>query len=76
MRIYLFIMVFLLIGAFFIISNDNLHINKSAEVGKFFKSYYVWFGGLFENVKGISGYVVKSEWLPDSEPVVGNSSKG
>jgi hypothetical protein len=72
MRIYLFIILFLLVGAFFIVSNNNLHLNESKDMSKFVSLYYSWLGGLFNNVKGMSAYVVKSEWLPNSP----NSSLG
>lgn len=74
MRGYVLIMVFLLMGAFFIISNGNLHLNNPNEVGIFIKSYYLWFGSLFENAKGMTAYVVKSEWLPDSKYIAKENS--
>ena len=79
MRVYVLAMVFLLMGAFFIISNGNLHMNRAYDVGIFMKSYYLWFGSLFDNAKGMTAYVVKSEWLPDSDKIIvennTNSSK-
>ena len=59
--------MFLLIGALFIISNENLRLNKTDDLKKFTGLYYNWLGSLFENVKGISAYVIKSQWLPSGE---------
>lgn len=77
MRIRVIIVLFLLIGAFFIVSNDNLHLNNSEDMQKFVGLYYSWLSGLFDNVKSISAYVIKADWLPDTEPVnSSNSSLG
>lgn len=65
MKFYLFLMIFLLIGAFFIISNNNLHLGKQAEMNKFTSLYYSWLGSLFDNAKSLTAYAVKSEWLPE-----------
>lgn len=65
MRITMIVIMFLLLGAFFIISNDNLHIGRSDELYKFGEKYYSWLLGLGKNVGSVSGYVVKFEWLPD-----------
>lgn len=57
-------MVFLIIGALFIISNQNLALSDGDNFAKFRVSYYSWFSHIFDNGKNIAGYVVKSEWLP------------
>jgi len=64
MRVLMFLAMFFLLGAFFIISNENLHIGKSDELKVFGEHYYAWFSGLFDNFKSITGYVVESKWLP------------
>ncbi|MBS3089562.1 hypothetical protein J4461_01625 [Candidatus Pacearchaeota archaeon] len=69
-RIGTTILIFLLIGAFLIISNNNLHISQSEGRVIFARSYYNWIFGLFGNVKSLTGYFVSTEWLPDF-----NSSK-
>jgi len=66
MRIIFFLLVFLLLGAFFIISNNNLHLKDSEEFKKFGDIYYSWLSGLFDNFKSLTSYVVKSEWLPSN----------
>ena len=65
MRILLFIILFLVLGALFIISNENLHLREKQDMKEFSGLYYSWMSQLFSNFKGISGYFVKFEWLPD-----------
>lgn len=64
MRAVFFVLIFLLIGAFFIISNENLHLRSNEDFMKFGNSYYAWFGKLYENIGSIGGFIVKTEWLP------------
>ncbi|MFA5174254.1 MAG: hypothetical protein WC438_03670 [Candidatus Pacearchaeota archaeon] len=64
MKTLILIIVFLLIGAFFIISNENIKMNSKENVYHFFGLYADWFDKLIGNGKTASGYVVKMEWLP------------
>ena len=64
MKIFIFIFMFLLIGAFFIISDENIRLNSSENVNSFFKEYAAWIDDLIDNGRVVSGYVVKMEWLP------------
>lgn len=65
MKIIMFVIVFLLIGAFFIISNNNLHLGDTEQREQFMQSYHGWFVKIADNAIGISGYVVKMDWLPE-----------
>ena len=71
MKTFMFLIMFLLIGAFFIISNENIRLNNSENVDYFFKEYGLWFDSLFSNGKVVVGYVAKMEWLPDEGKVSG-----
>ena len=64
MKTFMFIILFLLIGAFFIISNEEIHLNSSENISLFFSKYGGWADGLFNNGKTVIGYVAKMEWLP------------
>ena len=64
MKIIMFVLLFLLTGAFFIISNENIKMNSSENVDVFFDSYGHWFDKLIGNSKSIGGFLVKMEWLP------------
>jgi len=66
MKILMIIVIFFLIGAFFIISENNLHLSKQAELREFKLKYFNWLDNVFMNFKQVSGYVVKLDWLPDS----------
>ena len=66
MKIYLFILKFLFIGALFIVSNNNLHLINLEERNVFYSNFYSWLSGLFDSVGQITGYVTKSQWLPQT----------
>jgi len=74
MRIRVLILLFLLVGAFFIVSNNDLHLNSKYDLQKFVGLYYSWLSGLFDNLKVITGYVIKSDWLPSSDRITNAST--
>jgi len=59
--------MFLLVGATFIISENNLALKDAENRKKFGAMYMTWFDQLFENSKNLVGYVVRLDWLPESE---------
>ena len=65
MKYVAFVIVFLLFGAFFIVSNENLALKNSDSRLIFARHYYGWFVGILDNFKSISGDVIHSKWLPD-----------
>jgi len=67
MKIIVFIIMFLLVGATFIISENNLALKDAENRKKFGAMYMTWFDQLFENSKNLVGYVVRLDWLPESE---------
>jgi hypothetical protein len=67
MKVLMFIVLFLLIGAFFIISNENLRINSQENFDKFTEFYGSWIEKLVRNSGTVAGYLVKMEWLPEEE---------
>jgi len=64
MKILMFIILFLLIGAFSIISNENIRMNTSENANHFFSLYSQWFDKLIGNSRTMTGYVFKLQWLP------------
>ena len=66
MKLVIFLMIFFLIGAFFIISENKLALIKTENRNEFGKLYYSWIGSLFDNSKSVVGYVVKMNWLPEN----------
>lgn len=58
------IIMFFLIAAFFIISENNLALSKEGNFVKFSSLYFSWLGHVFDNSKNTLGYVIKMDWLP------------
>jgi len=75
MRILLFLLIFILVGMLFIISNNNLAMIKQENISTFNRIYFSYLSDIFQNIMGISGNVVKLEWLPNSTVNPVNQSK-
>lgn len=71
MKLLMFLIFFLLIGAFFIISNENIRMNSQENVDRFFNLYGEWIDSLTSNSQVVVGHVVKMEWLPNEGRVSG-----
>ena len=71
MKIIMFAIFFLLIGAFFIISENNLKMSESGSMDRFLGLYYSWTSQIFDNSVNLAGYVVKMSWLPDENKTSG-----
>lgn len=67
MKIAMIVVMFLLLGAFFIVSQNNLALNSSENVDKFVSVYIDWLGSFVSDVTRLGGFVVKLEWLPENE---------
>ena len=65
MKVLMIVIMFFLLGGFFIISNENIHLNSADDRAELFELYTGWADGLFGNGKGVVGHVVKMEWLPE-----------
>jgi hypothetical protein len=74
MKIVIFVVIFFCIGAFFIISNYNLHLNKQEERSSFTSLYFSWLGNFFSQTAHITGAVVHSEWLPTANETLQNTN--
>lgn len=64
MKLSVILISILLIGALFIISNENLHLAKKEEANKFLKSYALWLASGILKIKSITLNVAKLDWLP------------
>lgn len=64
MKVQIVIVKLLVLGALFIISNQNLHLLVPQERAVFFDSYVGWMDNIFNQIVDVTGYVVKFEWLP------------
>jgi hypothetical protein len=65
MKIAILILMFLFIGGFFIISQNNLSISEKENILEFISLYKTWLLSTAENLGDISGHVIKMEWLPN-----------
>ena len=61
----MFLIFFLLLGVFFIISEQNIQLNNIDNIKLCFNFYFSWGSELTENGKTVSGYVVGMKWLPE-----------
>jgi len=64
MKIPILIVKLLVLGALFIISNQNLHLGISPEREIFVDAYIGWINSIIHQAVDVTGYVVKFEWLP------------
>ena len=60
------IVMFFVISALFIISNNNLYMYKQENIVKFVDLYLDWINQVFSNSQKLTGEVVKLEWLPEN----------
>ena len=67
MKLISFILMFLLIGAFFIITENHLALKDVENRVKFGAMYMTWFDKIFDNSSNLAGYVVRLDWLPEKE---------
>lgn len=67
MKILMILIIFLFLGAFFIISNKEIRIDNREGIDLFFKEYAQWADSLMGNGKIVAGYVIKMEWLPEKD---------
>ena len=67
MKVIIFLIKFLFIGALFIVSNENLYLNNQEDFSSFYDMFFSWLSNLSGHVLKIAGYVVNSEWLPRNE---------
>jgi hypothetical protein len=66
MKLSFIIAIFLLISAFFIISNEKIQLNSKENIIKFGNIYYSWLLNGFEKTSSITGHIIKADWLPEA----------
>ena len=75
MRLIAFLAIFLLIGAFFIVSEKNLNITKSEDLASLKTEYGDWIVHTLKGSAKFVGQVVKMDWLPSFDENLTNSSQ-
>lgn len=66
MKLYLILVKLFVISALLIVSNYNLALKDADNRDLFFNAYYGWLSTTFDKGLYVTGYVVRSEWLPDT----------
>ena len=64
MKILIFIIMFVLIGCFLIISNNNLYIYKTEGMQKFAENWSKWKNNVQKNLMSIISQTTKLNWMP------------
>ncbi|MBU3913732.1 MAG: hypothetical protein KKB21_04465 [Nanoarchaeota archaeon] len=64
-KIVIVLLMFFLIGMFFIISENNLALNCSENIDKFVGMYSLWLSQIFDNAGAMTGNVIRMNWLPE-----------
>jgi len=58
--------MFLFLGVFFIISNENISLAREGGVKELSDACYDWMDDLFSNMMSVVGYAVDLRWLPSN----------
>ena len=64
MKVLVIALMFFIIGALFVISNNNLVMYKQQNLEKFSELYVIWINQVYLNSQILAGEVVKLDWLP------------
>jgi hypothetical protein len=65
MKTLMLVILFLLIGAFFIVSNKCIKLDSKENFNYLLTEYGKWLDQLAKNSKSVTGYLTKMEWLPE-----------
>jgi len=66
MKLILFLLIFLMIGVLFIVSENKLSLKDTDARAQFKDKCFAWCEQLFDNSKNIMGHVVKQNWIPEN----------
>ena len=64
MKILMIFFMLFVVGALFIISNNNLAMHKKENFEKFSELYTRWIDQIYINSQTLTGEVIKLDWLP------------
>jgi len=63
MRLFAILVTVLLLGALFIIAENNIHITEGEELQILSAQYTLWLSKMFKTGGNIAGNAVRMEWL-------------
>ena len=64
MKILIFVLMFFIIGALFIITNDNLAMYRQENIERFSKLYFEWINQIYVNTQALMRETLRLDWLP------------
>ncbi len=64
MKILMFVLMFVIICALLIISNNDLEMYKHENIENFSKLYIQWGDQVYLNAQILTGEIIKLDWLP------------
>ena len=64
MKVLIFVLMFFVLSALVIISNNGLALSDDENLKEFGDLYLNWAERIYSNVQGVTGEVVRMEWLP------------
>jgi len=67
MKVWPVILIFLLIGAYIIVSANDIDFKDGEERTDFIYKFSKWVLRLGGNFKTITGHAINMQWLPDTE---------
>ena len=67
MRILVIVLIFLLVGALFIINQNRIDVKEKEGKITFTKVYAKWLWDSAKNIKEVTAYIIKMDWLPRTE---------
>jgi len=59
----MFLLIFFILGALIIISNNNLALYKDKNIYEFKNLYFAWIDNVLKNTQIITGKIIKLDWL-------------
>ena len=64
MRLLIFVIIFFILGALVIISNNNLALYNKENLEIFSQLYINWLDDVYSNVYNLTGKIIELDWLP------------
>ena len=69
MKIFMIILMFFVIGALLIISNNSLSLYQEENMIQFKTLYFNWLDDVYGNIELIVKNIVSVKWLPENKNI-------
>ena len=73
-KVFWAIVLFLVLGGYLIKTSVDADLNKPEGQKSFIVEYGQWIFQLTKNVKGLAGFVVTQDWLPENYALYNDSN--